>query len=69
MDCSCCGDSRVGLLGILGKLAWYECRACGMKFSSEHIEVPEVEEEVSPWLLQRMMWKRDKAVRAARGRR
>lgn len=41
MQCTCCESERVGLLGTLGKLAWYECRMCGMKFSCNRLETPE----------------------------
>ena len=29
--CDCGGDLH--LLGILGRLAWYRCRHCGMQYS------------------------------------
>lgn len=32
--CSLCGGTLI-LLGQLGRLAWYRCRACGMEFSRE----------------------------------
>jgi transposase-like protein len=32
VTCPACGGTA-GLLGVLGRLRWYVCRACGMQFS------------------------------------
>ena len=36
--CPRCGSDRFTLLGLLGKVTWYRCRACGT-------DVPDVEDE------------------------
>ena len=36
-DCPACSEGPGGIrfMGILGTLEWFECRACGMRFSVE----------------------------------
>ena len=33
--CPCCGCPDLTPLGILGKLEWFRCRACGMDINRE----------------------------------
>jgi len=34
-SCQACGSGPLVLLGVLGRLEWRRCQACGMEFSAE----------------------------------
>lgn len=38
MDCNVCGSDTVSLLGRLGTLIWFRCRACGSDQSAAAVD-------------------------------
>lgn len=49
MICQLCGGVLV-LLGLLGNLAWFRCRQCGMEFSKRLTpeEIEDLNQEETP---------------------
>lgn len=43
-SCPTCGSDNTNKLGVLGKLAHYKCRNCGMEFSEK--ETPDIDHKV-----------------------
>ena len=46
MECEMCGCQEFSLLGTLGQLTWYRCRACGFETAETKPEILMVDDDI-----------------------